>query len=296
MASKREKPKVEIPNLGKDLVIGGLFCKHCAFFQREGIYEFDKDKTRERTPCHNLGVQPNSKPCPNFSVNPYEFDFNEVDGATALLSELFRGLDERKLPQFAAHLMELYKTRKKGFKFGETVYVRLFGDEYVSNYAAAKVIKVKETIERPWTGPSLDPAIQRRRLRQKVLVVYAQGAGNLRMQLKAESVLREKEFAARLKIMQKAGRLIDPQYARYSINPIPPVEDLGNPGYRPSEARVIQQGKIKQAAVKKSSRKVAGRTTATNIPPKHPSGRERRDYESRRFTKNEVKAFHVQGK
>lgn len=293
MASPQRKPSIDIAGLNKDLAIPGLACRHCLFFRKEGFYEDDKDKVRERTPCQNLNVLPTSKPCPNFSVAPEEFNFGDVEDPTVLLAKLLTGLDEKRLPQFAAHLVELYKTRKKGYRFGETVYVKLFGDEYLSNYAAVKVVKAKEITEKLYQTSSLDPQVGRQLVRQRRLVLYLQGHGNMRLRIYEDHVLREKEFAARVKDLQARQRLVDPKYTSYTLLPVP--SKLDDPAYRPKMAQVVERTKSGRL-VKSNSKKAVADTSAADTLP---SGRKRRNYEKRRFNATGplgAAAYRVSGK
>lgn len=293
MASSQQKPSIDIAGLNKDIAIPGLACRHCLFFRKEGLYEDEKDKVRERTPCKNLNVLPTSKPCPNFSVAPEEFNFTDVEDPTVLLAQLLSGLDEKRLPQFAAHLVELYKTRKKGYRFGETVYVRLFGDEYLSNYAAVKVVKAKEITEKLYQTSSLDPQVGRQLVRQRRLVLYLQGHGNMRLRLYDTHVLREKEFAARIKDLQARKRLADPKYSTYTFLPVP--SGLEDPAYRPKLAQVVQPTKAGRVIKSNSKKTVTDPGAADTLP----SGRQRRNYEKRRFTATGTQgaaAYRVSGK
>lgn len=284
----QQKPRIDIAGLNRDLVIPGLACRHCMHFLKEGLYEDERDRDRERTPCKNLNVLPTSKPCPNFSVEPAEFNFGDVEDPTELLSKLLVGLDEKRLPQFAAHLVEMYKTRKKGYRFGEIVYIRLFGDDYLSNYFAVRVVKVKEVIEKMYQTSSLDPQIGKQMVRARRLVVYLQGRGNLRLRLYDNSVMREREMVAKRKELQSKGRLVDPRYDAHTHLPLP--DTLDDPAYLPPLAAVAKHTKKSRQTIKTSAKPSTGTLSA---------GRQRRHYENRRFphlNASEGSAFRVSGK
>lgn len=284
----QQKPRIDIAGLNKDLVIPGLACRHCMHFGKEGLYEDERDRDRERTPCKNLNVLPTSKPCPNFSVDTAEFNFGGVEEPTELLSKLLTGLDEKRLPQFSALMVELYKMRKKGFRFGETVYVRLFGDDYLSNYFAVRVVKVKEVIEKMYQTSSLDPQIGKQMVRARRIVVYLQGKGNFRLRLYDNSVLRERDMIAKRKELQSKERLVDPRYDTYTHLPVP--DTLTDPAYLPPMAAVVKHTKKSRQILKPSAKPPVGTP---------PTGRPRRHYEKRRFphlSTSEATAFRVSGK
>lgn len=122
---------IEYPEHNHVVTIPQLRCEHCLYFEDFAIY---KEK------CKTLGVQPKSRPCTKFVANARQLDVNQTE-----VQNLFETINNMSRPQVAlltAVLAREHITRTNGHKFFDIVYVRKFGDDYISNYVKARIISI----------------------------------------------------------------------------------------------------------------------------------------------------------
>jgi hypothetical protein len=161
-------------------------CRDCIFFEREANFTDGKEKR----PCKQLGRLASQLPCVAFKVSPYQMDFNGADMLT--FANIISNIPNGKLPLLAAILLQENTTRKNGFKFGQTVYVQVFPDDYLSNWAVAKIIAV----DSKW--------------------VFIQGKRGFRAKVAHSSVLREIEWTEHSRKLRGLGRFSDPNLNKYT--------------------------------------------------------------------------------
>lgn len=134
-------PFAERPKLIKGLMIN-VKCRDCIFYKNSALYTDGKFPQS----CSNLGVGPSANPCPNFApkVEGIKNKFDEKIDVSEL-GEFLKKIDSRKFPWLASILTMEGKTRKFGFSFGETVYIKMFNGNYLSNYRKASVVYATKT-------------------------------------------------------------------------------------------------------------------------------------------------------
>jgi hypothetical protein len=174
-----------LPTISKPVTVN-VACRDCIFYKKEA--HFSNGKTN--VPCVQLGRLPGQLPCPAFKINPYLIDFNGTDMLT--FANILSNLPANKLSQVAAVLLQEKTTRSNGFSFGQTVYVKVFPDDYISNWAVAKIIAV----DTRW--------------------VYIQGKRGFRAKIQHTSVLREVEWAQHQAKLRSLGRFTDPKISDYT--------------------------------------------------------------------------------
>ena len=126
--------EVELPKTGKQVVVG-VKCRDCVYFNKNAIFS---DK------CENLGIQSFAVPCEKFVIDPNQIDFLESPEKKELAG-IIKNLPDRKLAIIAALINQENKTRKKGFYFGQKVYIKIYQPDYLSNYVSAYIIAADKT-------------------------------------------------------------------------------------------------------------------------------------------------------
>lgn len=161
-------------------VVLGVKCKSCIFYKDRAYQAFKK-------PCSQLGVKQFSRPCQHFFANPFTFlkDDPEFKLAKKLLIKF-----GKQLPSLVGWLNQELATKKTGFSFGQIVYVKLIGEDYLLNYAKATVVSANKEY------------------------VYIQG-NKFRGTYLHDSVYTEDEWKRKKRTLVKHKRLRDPKHADY---------------------------------------------------------------------------------
>jgi len=141
--------------------------------------------------CEKIGILKIGRPCTSFLVDAHIFDLKQNEGRD--LREFIGKLSSTKLALYAALLIQEKQTRRYGLRHGELVYIKIFPDDYLSNYFRAWVIM----------------ADKRR--------VFVQGTDkSFRGMFMPDSVLDIADFIKRRADLVKTKRLIDPNLNRYT--------------------------------------------------------------------------------
>lgn len=106
-------------------------CKNCIHFATHRAEKF-------KSVCSFLGVKPESRPCPSFFANPFEFKPKQKEFKA--FQDLVQDLPKSKITALLGWLQQELITRSSGMEFGEVVYLRTVGDDYLRNYSKAVVI------------------------------------------------------------------------------------------------------------------------------------------------------------
>jgi len=89
--------------------------------------------------CITLGMTDISAPCERFSADPSKIRFKTSRNARRAL-EFLQELSDDKLALYASLILEERRTRSNGYSFGQTVYISINGQDYLSNYRRLKVV------------------------------------------------------------------------------------------------------------------------------------------------------------
>lgn len=191
-----------VPAVNHGVVIKGLHCRHCVGYCRMAIM----DKV-----CKDFGKQPWSKPCRSFVLDTFS-DKTASDGSKTLI-DLVKSYRPKDLIFMSALLNQESITRRNGYYFGQTVWIRMAATDYLSNYAVARIMHVRK-----------DKA-------------YVQ-SGKTKAIFQTKSVLTFKQFDKKRAALLEANRLIDPSYKQITGKSRPNVADLRSPKYKcPSLSR-----------------------------------------------------------
>jgi len=106
-------------------------CRDCFHFKHQKASGY-------KSVCIDLGILPQGRPCAKFLPDAKLFDLRLDEGRD--LRQYVGTLPANKLALYAALLMQERTTRRQGFRHGEMIYIRLFREDYLSNYARAWVI------------------------------------------------------------------------------------------------------------------------------------------------------------
>lgn len=132
----RNTPKpVEFDTSAYPNLVVDVTCGSCLFFKRHAHSKY-------RGPCNTLGVQEISRPCKVFTPEPISFNFRS-EKELRLLAKVLMKISKNHLRLLATMLLREHKTRAKGFKFGQPVWVKVFGGDYISNYRKAYIAHVE---------------------------------------------------------------------------------------------------------------------------------------------------------
>lgn len=191
----------EIPKTGIIIPLE-VRCRDCFHFRHQKANGY-KDI------CERLGILPQGRPCAKFLPDAKIFDIEVDDGRN--LRTYLGSLPASRLALYASLLIQEKNTRRQGFHFGEMIYVRLFREDYLSNYARAWVIMANS---------------QR---------VFVQGTDHkFRGNFLRSSILDAEEFIRKKKALISRKQLLDPNLAKYTgwkpnkkltIDYVPPVVD-----------------------------------------------------------------------
>lgn len=111
-------------------------CRNCIHFRRQRAKAF-KDV------CEKLGVKGESRACSYFFANPFYFKRKEEE--FKVFEDMVRDLPRAQVQSLIGWMQQELVTRRSGFAFGQTVYVRMVGDDYLRNYAKGIVVSADKT-------------------------------------------------------------------------------------------------------------------------------------------------------
>jgi hypothetical protein len=159
-------------------------CRDCFHFMRQKASGY-KDI------CSRMGILSSGRPCTKFMPDAKIFSLESDDGRD--LRNFISSISATRLSLYASLLVNERVTRRQGFNFGEQIYVRLFREDYLSNYGKAWIIMA--TPQR----------------------VFAQGENDkFRGNFLRASVLDVEQFARKRKALISRQRLIDPNLQSYT--------------------------------------------------------------------------------
>lgn len=112
-------------------------CGSCVFLNREKKFE---------APCSQLGRIATSRACGSHKSDVFSLVQGNEESVDALkaLAEVLGGLPTSSLQTLALMVANEKQTRRKGFKFYQKVYVKIYGfssnSDYLSHYTCARVL------------------------------------------------------------------------------------------------------------------------------------------------------------
>ena len=175
-------------------VILNVRCGSCIFFKDRAYPAFKK-------PCHEIGVKKSSRPCTKYYASPFLF-MKDSEGFKML--ETLTSKFEKDLSGLVGMLNQVLLTKRYGFSFGQTVYVKMIGEDYLQNYAKATVISANHE----------SVYVQGKK--------FAKGGTYLH-----GSVLTEDQWKRKKRNLVKHGRIRDPkakEYYRVKVSPKKAIE------------------------------------------------------------------------
>lgn len=118
-------------DLGRTNLVVNQRCGNCKHLSRIAHPAYEKV-------CKEHGMTEKSKPCERFSADPTKIKLRNRSARNAV--EFLQEMSDDRLALFASLINEEARTRRNGFRFGQTVYLNIFGGDYFSNYRRMKVI------------------------------------------------------------------------------------------------------------------------------------------------------------
>jgi len=191
MADEKENRKIPTPvnfDLRTNLTCN-VRCNSCIYFE-------NRAHSKYKEPCNSLGILAKSTPCNKFTPNPAKLNFRS-DKILRQISRVLAKIGKEHLPLIASVLLRESKTRNKGFNFGQVVYVRIFGDDYISNYRKAYVVFAERKL------------------------VYLTGGKNINSETEftasvgTQYVLSSDQWEKKKSALKAQGKLKDPKLPRY---------------------------------------------------------------------------------
>lgn len=188
MTKSSAKPSSSMPEpvsipLNKTALTINVRCGSCKFFKRIPNPAYGDV-------CTEKGVLDSSKPCMRYCVDPDQIHIKESEHIDALV-QILEGISDKELSLVTALFNREHITRKRGFRFGMVVYLRPFGDDYVSNYRRAKVISADRTY------------------------VHIRASDGWIGSVYLSSVLKPSEWKTKKAQLERAGKITDPNYKKY---------------------------------------------------------------------------------
>jgi hypothetical protein len=165
--------------------------------------------------CEKLGIRDYAKPCSKFLLNWKDIQFNEE------FTKVLKNTETTHLSKMVALVNAEISTRRAKFAYGMVVYVRMFGDDFISNYAKCYVICAQGRY------------------------VYVQSAKDQYYGafLKA-SVYKEKPFITKITQLAKARKYTDPKLKTYTQTKLPKASATTKIKDIPSIDDVIKPKKV----------------------------------------------------
>lgn len=205
-------------------------CGDCFYLRNQRAPKFAKV-------CSEMGITDAGRPCQYFLPNVRLFEITSDDGKN--IAEIISKIPKAHLARWGDLLVREAKTRRYGFHMGEQVYIRIFPEDYLSNYFSGKVVYAD---------------------RRRIFVEVQQPNGRgFRGQFTPRSVLDVADFAIKRKELVRTKRLIDPSIKKYTSWRPKSKLDIN---YEPPTINEAIDERI--AAIKKR-RKIKQRDTGTHI-------------------------------
>lgn len=122
------------PENNKPVVLP-LKCGTCVFFKTLKYPKYENT-------CSNLGILKQNTPCKYYINDARSVSLKTDKGER--LSEVIKEFSDKELGVVSSLVKQEKTTRKCGFVLGQTVYVRIYPGEYLSNYAVAHIIQASK--------------------------------------------------------------------------------------------------------------------------------------------------------
>jgi hypothetical protein len=158
-------------------------CGGCRHFNRMAYPEYG-------IVCEKKGILETAKPCVRFSPDPRQIKFKN-DADLVALAKALANVSKNKLPLLASLINKESRTRKQGWCFGEICYIRIFGEDYISNYRRSRIISADSQY------------------------VTIEGKGGFTASLTKSSVLNARQWKKKKRELEAAGKITDPNYSKY---------------------------------------------------------------------------------
>ena len=186
------KTKTAIPtpldiNLNASSLTIKLSCGDCRHFTRMAFPEYG-------SVCSKIGIVEEAKPCKRFTPDSRLVEF-QSDPDLVQFATFLATVPTSKLGVIASILTREHRTRKQGFNFGEVVYLRVFGDDYISNYRRCRVVQADARY------------------------VHVEGKKGFTATVLKTSLLNFKQFKKKRAELEAAKKIRDPKYKNYFAVP-----------------------------------------------------------------------------
>jgi len=178
--------------------------------------------------CNSLGVIEEDKACALFKPNHRSVRFDKKS-KTAQFRKLVAGMPVDQLKLIASFLNQEALTRKRGFHFGQEVFVLILGGDYLKNYRRAIVVSADS---------------------KQVYVTgrFEKFSGNLMH----SSVLTQEAWEKKRVILLKENRITDPNH--YELWHSRPSNKVVSSYQPPCIDDALSESDAKDAKAKKHSR------------------------------------------
>lgn len=140
--------------------------------------------------CKELGILEENTPCTRYEPDYRQLQLAEQPWFSAFAASLSQ-MTGKQRHILASLLMKENRTRRAGFFFGETVYMRVFEGDYLSNYRRGVIVSATSKH------------------------VYIEGRGGFHAMLMRNSVMTTKQWLRKKQELIRANRLKDPFLRRY---------------------------------------------------------------------------------
>lgn len=216
----------------KSAITASVKCGQCLYFNRLTNKAY-------KAPCQTLGVFPKSDPCLRFSADPSLLPIKS-DKKMRVFADLIQHFGKDSLQLLATVLNSATRTRAVGLHFGQVVYLRMFGDDYVSNYFRAYVVSARKDVG---YAAKHEGRIEGTVVLSGSLAALSNVDDDNRSakkkpwtgSVKLSSILTKDQWKKKLHELRMAGRNVDPKYKdhvtvkpKITIDYEPPTIDMSS--------------------------------------------------------------------
>lgn len=166
-----------LPLMGTNLAIGGK-CSLCVHYKNIAHPSYE-------SVCSELGIIPESIPCKKYTSDYRQLLLAEEPWFAAFAAAISE-MNSTQLRIMASLLIKEQRTRKHGLMFGESVFLRVFSGDYLSNYRRGVVISATSKY------------------------VYIEGKDGFHAMVFKSSILNTKQWMKKKAELIKTDRLKDP--------------------------------------------------------------------------------------
>lgn len=170
--------------------------------------------------CATKGIFDTNKPCKRYSVDTRQIPIKNNEDIIALAALMAR-IPKKSLPLVAALANRESRTRRSGYVFGQIVFIRILGNDYISNYRRCRVTEANKDY------------------------VFLEGADGFSAMVHHSSILTTEKWLEKKAHLKKLKKIVDPKYQEYFTAPSKAAKEANKilDSLTPPDLTVAMKGK-----------------------------------------------------